>query len=169
MKMQKIGLFLTTISTALLLIWQPLPTHGANILETLTPGPRPTITPIPRQTLLPTPQIQVSPELTPHETFTENNENGAHIELQTNLVAGSSWTEVEWQDSEGSWHVVQGWRGYSRQGITRWFVSTTDFHKGPFRWLVYDYEAGKILAFSNTFYLPSTEEQTIIVKLQITQ
>ena len=61
---------------------------------------------------------------------------GTHIELVAPEHAGA-WSVVQWQDSAGNWHDVEGWRGtLDSQGYIRWWVDAKDFGTGPFRWVI---------------------------------
>lgn len=93
-----------------------------------------------------------------HEPF-----KGAHLELHV-APAADIWTEVEWLDGKGQWHVVEGWRGYATpQGIVRWYVAERDLKKGPFRWQIYLYEDGDYLASSVPFNLPADNDAHVII------
>lgn len=81
------------------------------------------------------------------------------------------WTGVQWQDpSTGSWHDVEGWQGTldgltSKQdqtlvGRKAWWVLKPNLGTGPFRWVVYDGQAGPPLVTSETFHLPEMAGQT---------
>jgi len=61
---------------------------------------------------------------------------GTHIELVAPEHAGA-WSVVQWQDSAGNWHDVEGWRGtLDSTGYIRWWVAARDFGTGPFRWVI---------------------------------
>jgi len=61
---------------------------------------------------------------------------GTHIELAAPEHAGA-WSVVQWQDSAGNWHDVEGWRGtLDSNGYIRWWVAAKDFGTGPFRWVI---------------------------------
>ena len=61
---------------------------------------------------------------------------GTHIELAAPEHAGA-WSVVQWQDSAGNWHDVEGWRGtLDSSGYIRWWVAAKDFGTGPFRWVI---------------------------------
>lgn len=61
---------------------------------------------------------------------------GTYIELVAPEHAGA-WTVVQWQDSAGNWHDVEGWRGtLDDRGVRRWWVDAKDFGTGPFRWVI---------------------------------
>ena len=67
--------------------------------------------------------------------------------------------------SDGVWHDVTGWRGHMRGGQVRWQVAEKDFGTGPFRWVVYDKEGGRLLAVSASFTLPDSGSQTVTVEV----
>ncbi len=84
-----------------------------------------------------------------------NDEVGAHIELQIQPEQVELWTVVQWQDSAGGWHNVEGWRGFlEANGGKRWWVAAKDFDTGPFRWVVYQKPNGQPVATSIPFHLP---------------
>jgi hypothetical protein len=68
-----------------------------------------------------------------------------------------------WEDTTGALHLVEGWRAYLAQGEVRWFVASSDFRKGPFRWLVYDEPNGHLLATSERFWLPAFRGDVVFV------
>jgi hypothetical protein len=87
----------------------------------------------------------------------------AQVALTTAFHWQELWTVVQWQDRRGKWHEVEGWRGtldeIERQGDEYegskvWWVSKSDFEKGPFRWLVYRTKGGSLVAESDPFSLP---------------
>lgn len=114
---------------------------------------RPTLTPIPR------------PTLDVEETFS-GEIIGAYIELHIEPDHLIYWTEVQWQDVIGNWHQVEGWRGTSMEGVTRWFLGEKDFGTGPFRWLVYQQEDGELLVTSASFYLPDDKDEVTVINVQ---
>jgi hypothetical protein len=80
---------------------------------------------------------------------------GAYIELQVQPGQAGLWTIVQWQDSSGGWHDVEGWRGsLEAGGYKRWWVAPKDFNTGPFQWVVYQKPDGLLLATSAPFTLP---------------
>ena len=87
---------------------------------------------------------------------------GAHIVLQTQAGV---WSVVQWQDVNGDWHNVDGWRGTVTDGTVEWWVAQKDFGTGPFRWAVYQ-SAGdsEPVSVSEAFTLPDAVNQ----RLQIT-
>ncbi len=89
----------------------------------------------------------------------ESQPPGAYIELVAPDHPGA-WSTVQWQDAAGRWHEVEGWRGHlDRQGVKRWWVSSRDFGRGPFRWVVVNGPA------SGPFYLPTEAYQVVQVRL----
>ena len=73
-----------------------------------------------------------------------------------------AWTVVQWQGGMGQWHEVEGWRGQAQDGTIAWAVEEKDFGSGPFRWVVYHPQAGRIVGASYPFYLPHAN-QTVTV------
>lgn len=91
---------------------------------------------------------------------------GAYIELQASTLAGGGWAVVQWQDSTGNWHDVEGWRG-SLPGNTRWWVAAKDFGAGPFRWVVTQGPGGPMMSQSAPFNLPDGANETVWVQLSL--
>ncbi len=82
---------------------------------------------------------------------------GAAIELTAWPPGGMS--VVQWQDINGDWQDVDGWRGaLDNGGHIRWWVAAKDFGTGPFRWMVGE-------AVSAPFNLPAGAGQTVWVNL----
>ncbi|MCK6624301.1 MAG: hypothetical protein L6R45_03905 [Anaerolineae bacterium] len=90
---------------------------------------------------------------------------GAYIELQTQLAAAGAWSVVQWQDSAGNWHDVEGWRGPLAEGNRRWWVAAKDFGTGPFRWALTQGPGGPQLSVSAPFNLPAQANQTLFVSV----
>ena len=86
---------------------------------------------------------------------------GAYIELQA--LAGA-WIVVQWQDSAGGWHDVEGWRG-SVANSSRWWVHPKDFGTGPFRWVVMQSVDGAVVGTSEPFRLPGEANQVVQVEI----
>ena len=86
--------------------------------------------------------------------------SGGHIELVVEPRNQVYWTVVEWQGSNETWHQVDRWRGYTLNGRVRWFVRPADLGKGPFRWVVYEYDGGPLLVSSEQFHLPAVQAAT---------
>ncbi len=94
------------------------------------------------------------------------NPLGAFIELQVTPARSGLWAVVQWQDSTGSWHDVDGWRGSLEPGGSqRWWVAAGDFGKGPFRWMVQP--GGPDSSLSAPFKLPSGAGETVRVSLTL--
>ena len=90
---------------------------------------------------------------------------GAHIELVGVEAAGGGWSVVQWQDSHGDWHDVDGWQG-DLAGSRRWWVHPRDFGRGPFRWVVQSEPGGSITALSGPFHLPAFPNETRLVSVE---
>jgi hypothetical protein len=82
---------------------------------------------------------------------------------------GEVWTLVQWQDSGGNWHDVDGWQGTLDKGDQKtWWLAPDLFGKGPFRWLVYrDPEAEEPIAISEAFYLPDSPGTKLQIKVPL--
>jgi hypothetical protein len=95
---------------------------------------------------------------------------GAHIVLHVPAAPDGVWTIVQWQDTAGGWHDIDGWQGTLDVGhrIT-WWLAPDLFGKGPFRWLVYQGERGKLLATSDSFYLPDAEMEELWVEVSLSK
>jgi len=88
----------------------------------------------------------------------------AHIELQAQSVPAGAWSVVQWQDTAGNWHDVEGWRSaLPDTGFQRWAVEAKDFNTGPFRWLVRQGQMGETSGVSSSFDLPAGANETIRV------
>lgn len=83
---------------------------------------------------------------------------GAYLGLNMPGAPDGVWTVVQWQDSTDGWHDVEGWRGTLDRGQKIWWVAQRDFGTGPFRWVIYEGEGGRLLATSESFYLPAAAE-----------
>lgn len=92
---------------------------------------------------------------------------GGHIRLKITPEA-DVWTEVEWLDGAGEWHLVDGWRGFSStKGEIQWFVTENDLGKGPFRWQIYLFEDGDFFGSSEPFFLPAKVGDVTITQVDI--
>ena len=118
------------------------------------------------------------PGLPPRETPTPTRPSGdddddgkpagAHIVLQVQSAPVGVWTIVQWQDSAGGWHDIKGWQGMLDEGGQKvWWVAAKDFGTGPFRWLVYQSQGGKLLAQSELFYLPHSAGETVKIEVSL--
>jgi hypothetical protein len=129
-------------------LWLALVTVGALLVVASLP----TLTVYAGLPPRPTPEPPVPP-----------SSSGGFIELH---VTGRSvpvglWTVVQWQDSSGNWHTVEGWQGttYADNHVL-WWVSHADLGKGPFRWMVYRSPVGVWLGNSQSFNLPGYDGAT---------
>ncbi|GAB4543358.1 MAG: hypothetical protein Kow0063_36450 [Anaerolineae bacterium] len=137
----------------------PLLTQAAPPVSTLPPRPTSVFPPRPTTPL-------------PSSEGDEKDDEpiGAYIELQVRGAPDDIWAVVQWQDSTGAWHDVEGWRStLDQEGRKTWWVAGTDFNKGPFRWVIYQNPWGGLLAKSNTFHLPGSAGETIIIKARLPQ
>lgn len=85
---------------------------------------------------------------------------GAYIILET---PGGAWAGVQWQDSAGDWHEVEGWQGHLASGRQQWWVAAKDFGKGSFRWVVKEGSNGAAISTSSPFNLPNAANQIVTV------
>lgn len=146
-----------------------LPLHGMEVELKFEQTPRPTITSIPKPTITSIPRPTVRPDLNDVKGSSETaKEVGSHIELHITPSNIVYWTEIQWQDISGGWHVVEGWRGSSSRGIVRWFVASKDFNTGPFRWLIYKQKGSNILGTSEVFALPGKANETNFIHILTT-
>jgi hypothetical protein len=89
---------------------------------------------------------------------------GTYLELRLIGASAGVWTVVQWQDSAGNWHDVQGWQGTpDAQGDKRWWVAAKDFGTGPFRWVVKQGFNGPVLGMSAPFNLPGGADEIVQV------
>jgi len=138
--------FTLALISVLLLAW-PLPTQAGPNLP-------------PRK-----PQPAAQP---PDDDDKDPTPNGAHIVLHVSSAPAGVWTIVQWQDTAGGWHDVESWSGALDDGIHKtWWLAPDLFGKGPFRWLVYQGERGKLVATSDPFYLPGTEGEKLRVEVSL--
>jgi hypothetical protein len=136
------------IISALLLAWPSSPTHAQ-------PGLPPRETPTPTRP--------------PDEGDDKDDKPaGAHIVLQVQSAPMDAWTVVQWQDSVGSWHDIEGWQGTLDEGGQKvWWLAADLFGRGPFRWLVYQGQGGKLLAQSEPFYLPTSAGEKVKIEVSL--
>ena len=87
---------------------------------------------------------------------------GAYIELAAPDVPAGAWATVQWQDSSGGWHDVEGWQGW-KYNSSRWWVHPRDFSSGPFRWVVAQGPGGPVARSSAPFTLPGEAGQGVRV------
>jgi hypothetical protein len=95
---------------------------------------------------------------------------GAHIVLHVPSAPDGVWTIVQWQDTAGGWHDIESWSGALDDDTQKtWWLAPDLFGKGPFRWLVYQGERGKLLATSDPFYLPDAEGEKVWVEVSLSE
>jgi hypothetical protein len=98
---------------------------------------------------------------------------GASIQLRVKAASNLAvWTELQWQDGVGGWHMVEGWRGQldsisNSVGLKTWWVAPADLGKGPFRWQVFQSVGGKRLATSAPFNLPAVNRTLVAVDVAL--
>jgi len=107
---------------------------------------------------------------TPPAIYPPSN-SGGFIELQ---IKGGTlsrlWTVVQWQDSSGNWHTVEGWQGTTfEDNHVLWWVSHADLGKGPFRWMVYRTPRGGWLGNSQSFNLPGYDGATVKIEVALSR
>jgi len=91
----------------------------------------------------------------------DDTPQGAYIEL---YMPGGTWATVQWQDSAGRWHDVEGWRGsLDPTGTQHWWVDQKDFGKSLFRWQVMQGSGGSVIGVSQPFTLPIRPYQVVTV------
>jgi len=136
--------FLTLISV-LLLAWPSLLTHaGPDLPSRETPTP-----------------------VQPPDDKDDDKPVGAHIVLQVRSAPVGVWTVVQWQDSAGDWHDIEGWQGTLDEGKKVWWVDAAAFGKGPFRWVIYQDQRDKPLAQSESFYLPYSAGEAVMIEVSL--
>lgn len=107
----------------------------------------------------PTPRSTATPQAPPP---------GAYIELQVLSPPAGIWTQVQWQDSWGGWHDVEGWRGTLDTVDQKvWWVAPRDFGTGPYRWAIFASQNGPSLGGSDPFDLPGAAEQRVRLSVSV--
>jgi hypothetical protein len=90
------------------------------------------------------------------ETPTPNHlPAGAYIDLTVTGASIDAWTIVQWQDGNGAWHNIEGWRAALVDDYQQWWLGRNSYGTGPFRWCVLDAPMGSIVASSDAFYMPA--------------
>jgi hypothetical protein len=121
----------------------------------------------------PTPPPRGTPPVTPQPRHSEDDDDddtviGAYIELFVPRDPTSLWTVVQWQDSRGNWHNIDGWQGHLETGgYKRWWVAEKDFNTGPFRWIVTQGTGGTVLGASEPFSLPAGANEVVQVTVSL--
>ena len=90
---------------------------------------------------------------------------GAYIVLQAGSLSAGAWGVVQWQDSDGNWHAVEGWQG-PLPANNRWWVAAKDFKTGPFRWAILSGPGGEVSRNSAPFTMPGQPNETLLISLQ---
>ena len=105
------------------------------------------------------------------------------IYLRVTPTDQTYWTVVQWQDAQGVWRDVEGWRGEASHSEISWWVAEKDFGKGPFRWAIYPEggpfiervegsviyrKAQPMLAVSQPFFLPTGASSSLGVFVTVT-
>lgn len=90
---------------------------------------------------------------------------GAYIELAGAETITGGWSVVQWQDSNGDWHNVEGWQGAVSDSRS-WWVHPKDFGRGPFRWVVQSTPGGSVSASSAPFHLPTSPNKRLQVPVK---
>lgn len=99
---------------------------------------------------------------------------GGSIELHVWSAGTVDWstvqTGVEWQDGNGGWHAVDGWRGrldelYTDGGRKTWWVGQEYLGAGPFRWVIY--QDGEMRAASEGFTMPASQGHLVRIVVQM--
>ncbi len=86
----------------------------------------------------------------------------ASIELFASSASSGAWSVVQWQDPQGGWHDVEGWRSDLGAGYQHWTVEAKDFGTGLFRWQVRQGGPdGSVLSSSESFTLPAGANETL--------
>jgi hypothetical protein len=158
--------------------------------STVSAEPKPTQPPKNTPTpVKPTVPPKTSPQPTPQDTTPSPDPNstpfpggeGGTIELLAGLPSSGTvrlrevFTVVQWQDGNGDWHDVEGWRGQpdnivGRTALKTWWVSEDDLGTGPFRWRVFwdvyvdvSPSTARVMD-SSPFYLPDAG-RTVVVEM----
>lgn len=93
---------------------------------------------------------------------------GAFIELRAEPLLPGLWTRIQWQDASNDWHDMEGWQGdFNEDQRVLWYVGAEHLGEGPFRWLVYESQAGDLLAESVPFVLPSHGGEVLRVSVSL--
>ncbi len=91
----------------------------------------------------------------------------AYIELFVSPTPVGVESVVQWQDVNGDWNDVEGWKRELQNGYERWTVEAKDFNSGPFRWAVRNGQSGVVLGSSESFTLPAGGNQTTQVTITL--
>ena len=95
----------------------------------------------------------------------------AVITVQARGAALGQRAVVQWGDSIGGWHTVDGWQGtldhITPQGVpfASFTVFSNIFGQGPFRWVVYFPDGVTVWTIGPNFWLPTTAGQNYVQPL----
>jgi hypothetical protein len=87
--------------------------------------------------------------------------NFATITVNVPGAPQGAWVGVQWRDTLGRWHDVEGWQAplvssqAADQQTKTWGVNAKDYGTGPFRWVISSEHGGRVLGTSPQFFLPS--------------
>ena len=109
-----------------------------------------------------TPEIEIVPA-------SDGQKIQLHLGNEVEDIPSGLWTIVEWQDpNTGDWYETDGWRGTLNTSTTQeWWVGSDMFGDGPFRWQLYASDGGALLATSESFTLPLTNDLMVIVNVTL--
>jgi hypothetical protein len=162
MQAKRLAIWFTTLGAVLLLMWSA----SANLAGVAEGA----IAAVPTSTRPPTPEAPATDGSGGKDSL--SLPAGGTITLHARFSAQwpwyewpwqDVWTRVEWQDNDGEWHAVTGWRGALDSiatdgeryvGEKSWWVYQSHLGRGPFRWAVYTHEGGDLIARSEAFQLP---------------
>lgn len=91
----------------------------------------------------------------------------ATIILNVRIDEKNLWSVVQWQDQQGNWIDVEGWRGQLSNKKTIWWVEQKDWGAGPFRWVVYTKSSQEPLGTSEIFNLPNQFGQILTIYVSV--
>jgi len=160
----------TVLIIGFLLMWLMMavvPASGDYELPPRTPVSTPS-SGLPTRPALPTVTV---PPSSPSTT-----EFGGQIHLTVDDIQHLStqqqiWTQIEWLAEDGHWYTVDGWQGHLMEDSTvQWYVgSELVGNTASFRWRVFSYEKGVLLATSDVFHMPEDDNNMvqIIVSLPL--
>lgn len=132
-------------------------TNTLTSTPTYTPTPQPTRTSTATDTPRPLP-TNTYPAVLP--TSTVPSDRGMIIIQGQSYLAGLS-SRVQWIDGLGRWNDVDNWHGYlDANGRISWIVLSNEFNKGPFRWIVYNFDNSTRYT-SPSFYLPGAGQKLL--------
>lgn len=111
----------------------------------------------PAPTTVPTPEVNTS----------FSTVDGGFIRLRLSTANPTLSAVVQWQDANGNWHSVSGWRSELSEELVKWEVNPNDFGKGPFRWMIYERSQNNVIAVSDNFFLPASYQQVVDIYMSL--